>query len=147
MDAAVRRRRSIGRYHGVCWRGGRVVYFTARATEHTANEPHEEPKYKKLLTHSERHDYVSPTLRNDFFYNEDAARGAAELLITEGITDCISAMQAGVPSISPGTTRFRNRDVPRLLELTQRVNRVVICNDSEKSSAGDAGAMATAATL
>jgi hypothetical protein len=25
--------------------------------------------------------------------NEDAARGAEELLITEGVTDCISAMQ------------------------------------------------------
>jgi DNA primase catalytic core len=129
------------------WRGGRVVYFIARATEYTGDEEWEKSKYKKLLTHSERHDYVSPTVRNDFFYNEDAARGADELLITEGVTDCISALQAGVPCISPVTTRFRKQDTPRLLELTRRTRRVVICNDSEASGAGEAGAKETAAAL
>jgi DNA primase catalytic core len=129
------------------WRGGRVVYFIARATEYTGDEEWEKSKYKKLLTHSERHDYVSPTVRNDFFYNEDAARGADELLITEGVTDCISALQAGVPCISPVTTRFRKQDVPRLFELTRRTKRVVICNDSEASGAGEAGAKETAAAL
>jgi DNA primase catalytic core len=129
------------------WRGGRVVYFIARSTEYTGDEEWEKAKYKKLLTHSERHNYVSPTVRNDFFYNEDAARGADELLITEGVTDCISAMQACVPCISPVTTRFRKQDVPRLLELTRRTKRVIICNDSEASGAGEAGARETAAAL
>jgi DNA primase catalytic core len=129
------------------WRGGRVVYFIARSTEYTGDEEWEKAKYKKLLTHSERHNYVSPTVRNDFLYNEDAARGADELLITEGVTDCISAMQACVPCISPVTTRFRKQDVPRLLELTRRTKRVIICNDSEASGAGEAGARETAAAL
>lgn len=129
------------------WKGDQVVYFIARATEYTGDAEWEKSKYKKLLTHSERHDYVSPTVANECFYNEDVARGAEELLITEGVTDCISALQASVPCISPVTTRFRKQDVPKLLQLTRHVKRVIICNDSEESSAGEAGARETAAAL
>lgn len=113
------------------WKQGKVVYFIARRTEYTGDEVWEQAKYKKLLTHSEKHPYVSELLGNDHFYNEDAARGAEELIITEGVTDCISAMQAGLACISPVTTRFRERDLPRLLALTRAAKRVVICNDAE----------------
>jgi DNA primase catalytic core len=129
------------------WRGGRVVYFTARRTEYTSDEAWEEPKYKKLLTHSDEHSYVSPTVRNDFFYNEDAARGADELVITEGTPDCISAMQSGVACISTSTTSFRGQDLPRLLELSRHAKRLIICNDAEKSAAGEVAAAALAAAL
>lgn len=129
------------------WRHGRVVYFIARATEHTGDEPWEQAKYKKLLTRSERHDYVSPTVANDTLYNEDAARGAEELLITEGVTDCISAMQAGVACVSPVTVRFRKQDQGKLLALTARVKRTIVCNDSEDSGAGEAGAIETGLAL
>ena len=129
------------------WRSGQVVYFIARATEYTGDEEWEKSKYKKLLTHSERHDYVSPTVGNDYLYNEDAARAAEELLITEGVTDCISAHQAGVACISPVTTRFRKQDVPRLLLLTRHAKRIIVCNDAETNGAGEAGARETAAAL
>ncbi|HQG03879.1 MAG TPA: CHC2 zinc finger domain-containing protein [Thermoleophilia bacterium] len=129
------------------WRAGQVVYFIARATEYTGDEEWEKSKYKKLLTHSERHDYVSPTVGNDYLYNEDAARGAEELLITEGVTDCISARQAGIACISPVTTRFRKQDVPRLVQLTRHAKRIVVCNDAEANGAGEAGARETAAAL
>ena len=129
------------------WHGGRVVYFTARATEHTSNEPWDQAKYKKLRVHSEQQRYVSPTVRNDYFFNEDAARGADELVITEGVPDCISAFQCGVACISPGTTSLRDQDLPRLLELTQKAKRIVICNDAEVSGAGDTSATAIAASL
>jgi DNA primase len=129
------------------WRHGRVVYFIARATEHTGDEPWEKAKYKKLLTRSERHDYVSPTVANDTLYNEDAARGAEELLITEGVTDCISALQAGVPCVSPVTVRFRKQDQAKLLSLTARAKRIVVCNDSEDSGSGEAGAIETGLAL
>ncbi|TNF24088.1 MAG: hypothetical protein EP329_25880 [Deltaproteobacteria bacterium] len=129
------------------WRGGRVVYFIARRTERTSEASWEQAKYKKLLTHSEKHSYVSPTVQNEYFYEEDAARGADEVLITEGVTDCISARQAGVRCISPVTIQFRIKDVPRLLKLTQRARRVVICNDSEANGSGEAGARATAAAF
>ena len=129
------------------WRGGRVVYFTARATELTGDEPWEQSKYKKLRTHSEQHRYISPTVRNDYFYNEDAAREADELVITEGVPDCVSAVQCGVACISPGTTSLRKQDMPRLLELTRHAKRVIICNDSEDSGAGETAAAALAAQL
>jgi DNA primase len=129
------------------WKAGQVVYFVARATPYTGDEEWEKAKYKKLLTHSARHNYVSTTVGNDAFYNEDAVHGAEELLITEGVTDCISARQAGVACISPVTTRFRKQDVPRLIELTRHARRIVICNDAESSGAGEAGARETAAAL
>jgi len=153
------------------WRRGRVVYFIARQTELTPEAPWEQAKYKKLLTRSERHAYVSEWVQNDTFYNEDAAlnltrasrsaRGGGasitpkalltpertSLLVTEGVTDCISAMQVGVPCISPVTVRFRKKDLPKLLSLTERISEVVICNDSEDSGAGEAGANETAAAL
>jgi DNA primase len=96
---------------------------------------------------SSKHPYISSTLRNDYFYNEDAARETSEVLVTEGVTDCISAMQAGIPCISPVTTRFRKQDLPKLLALVQPGARVVICNDSEASGAGEAGALETADAL
>jgi DNA primase len=129
------------------WRNGHVVYFIARSTQFTGDEEWEKAKYKKLLTHSEKHAYVSPTVGNDYFYNEDAARGAEELVVTEGVTDCISAMQAGLRCISPVTTRFRDRDLPKLLGLTRWAKKIVICNDAEASGAGEAGALETAAAL
>ena len=129
------------------WKLGRVMYFIARATEHTGDEPWEECKYKKLLTRSERHPYVAACVVNDTLYNEDSIRGAEEILVTEGVTDCISAMQAGVPCISPVTVRFRKKDHAKLLAITSRAKRTVICNDSEDSGAGEAGAAETAQAL
>ncbi len=129
------------------WKRGRVVYFIARATEHTGDEPWEKAKYKKLLTHSDRHPYVSRHVVNSTFYNEDAAQSADELLITEGVTDCISARQAGIACVSPVTVRFRHKDIPKLMELTRGVSRIVICNDAEESGAGEEGALETAGAL
>lgn len=136
------RRRLIFPY----WRGGRVVYFTARATALTGDEPWEQPKYKKLRVHSDRARYISPTVQNGYLFNEDAASGA-ELLITEGVPDCISAMQCGVSCISLGGTSLRTQDVPRLLELTRSAKRLVICNDSEVSGAGEKAALNLAQQL
>ncbi|MCA9632663.1 MAG: toprim domain-containing protein, partial [Myxococcales bacterium] len=126
---------------------GRVVYFIARATEHTGEEPWEQAKYKKLLTRSDRHPYISVHVANETFYNEDAARGADELLMTEGVTDCISALQVGVPCISPVTVRFRKQDHRKLVALTEKCSKVIVCNDTEANGAGQAGAIETAQAL
>jgi DNA primase len=90
---------------------------------------------------------VSRLVVNETFYNEDAAHGASELVITEGVTDCISEMQAGVACISPVTVRFRTKDHGKLVSLTARAARVVVCNDSEESGAGEAGAIETGLAL
>lgn len=129
------------------WKDGRVVYFAARRTEMTGKDGWEQAKYKKLLTHSERHPYVSPLVANDTFYNEDSAKRAEVLVITEGIADCISAHQAGLACISPGGAMVRQCDRDKLVRMTERIPRTVICNDAEESGAGDRGAEKTAHLL
>ena len=129
------------------WYRGQVVYFIARKTQRTPDHPWEKGKYKKLQTHSERRTYISRFIENGTFYGEDAARGADTLMITEGVTDCISAMQAEIRCLSPVTTRFRKKDISKLIELTANTQRVVICNDVEANGAGLAGALETAEAL
>lgn len=128
------------------WSRGRVVYFTARTTRPT-DQLGKLPKYIKLRTHGPQQSYISPTIRNDYLFNEDAARGADEIVITEGIPDCISARQCGIACVSPGTTSFREQDLPRLLELSRGAKRIVLCNDAEASGAGDKSARNLAADL
>ena len=129
------------------WKRGRVVYFTGRRTDRTPEKPWEDAKYRKLPGQSEKRPYISLLLSNDHFFNEDAARGADLILITEGITDCIAGAQAGLACISPATTRFRAKDHEKLLAITAKASKIVICNDSEISNAGETGAVETAAIL
>lgn len=122
-----------------------VAYVIGRQTDRTPDKPWErDAKYRKLPTRSDRHPYISGRIANDVIFNAQAARGAEVVLLTEGVADCISAAQAGVPTISPATTRFRQQDLPRLLEITKGARRVVICNDAEENGSGDRGAIETA---
>jgi DNA primase len=129
------------------WRGGRVVYMAARATELCGESDLADAKYLKLLTADASRPHISETVTNRYFFNEDGANGAAELLVAEGITDCIAAMQAGFKVISPATTNFASQDVPKLVSLARRAKTVVICNDSEENAAGEKGALKTAEPL
>ena len=116
----------------------------ARQTEHTPKGKYEAAKYKKLLTHSDKHPYVSEYVRNDTLYGVDSLRDATDwCLITEGVTDCIMAMQARVPCISPVTVTFRKADHNRILKLVKRFDTVYICNDNETNDAGSKGAIGT----
>jgi DNA primase catalytic core len=126
----------VGRLVFPYWKSGSVVYMIGRQTEHTPDEPWEKGKYKKLKT--------TDVVQNDSFYNEDAVKGATQICITEGITDCIAAHQVGIACISPATTQFRKEDQARLLHLVRNVNQVYICNDNEKNESGMKGALATA---
>ncbi len=131
------------------WKHGMPKYAIARRCDpYSGDDPHELAKYKKLLTHSDKHPYVSDHIENSIFYNEDAFTGVIDVgLVTEGVTDCISAMQAGIPCISPVTVRFRDKDTEKLVRLAKRIKRLVICNDSEASGAGEKGAVKTASIL
>jgi len=133
-------------------RGSQVVYAIGRRTRFTSDEPYEKGKYKKLLTHSEKHPEVSETIGNDWFYAEDDTRGTVTLLvITEGVTDCITLRMLGYKSTSPVTVRFRRKDLPKLIELTKGIARIIICNDSDVladgTSPGLEGALQTAEAL
>src|SRR5665647_3559671 len=130
------------------WKNGKVVYFAGRETEETPQAEREKGmKYKKLLVHKEVRGYISPSVRNSYFYGEDSLRGSDYCIITEGVADCISMLQAGFPCISPVTVRFRGKDNPKLIHLTQGLKRVYICNDNEANEAGIEGALSTAEAL
>ncbi len=131
------------------WRNGKVVYLIGRATDETPKrkDGSEPPKYQKLLVNKEDRNYVSPAVQNSYFYGEDSLRGQDYGIITEGVADCIVMLQAGFPCVSPVTVRFRQEDHVKLISLTQKLNRVYICNDAEDNEAGLKGAIATAEAL
>lgn len=130
------------------WSRGHVVFMIGRKTPWTPSKPWEDAKYKKLAVRTKERDYVASCIHNGYIYNEDCLLERPDrVVITEGVTDCIAAMQVGIPCISPVTVRFRKADTERLLGLVRRTKQVVICNDSEESGVGAAGALQTAGAL
>lgn len=129
--------------------GGIACYFIGRQTEFTPDHPWEAGKYKKQLTHSEGHPYVSQAVANYYFYGEHSTRGLQDgsLFVTEGVADCLAALQVGLPAISPCTTSFSSATHERLLRLCAKARMVYLVNDSEESKAGEKGALATAEFL
>ncbi len=94
------------------WSQGNVVYLIGRQTPWTENLEWEKGKYKKSLTHNEHdHCYVAKFISNSTLYNEDVLLSKPErIIITEGVTDCISLMEAGFPAISPVTVNIKDKD-------------------------------------
>ena len=129
------------------WKGKHVVYFIGRKCEHTPDTKYEQAKYKKQIVHSDKKKYVSEAVNNSYFYGENSLNGAKHCLITEGVTDCIMAMQNGIPCISPVTVRFRKEDNEKMYSLVKRLDTVYICNDSEDNESGMKGAVDTAKFL
>lgn len=131
------------------WKNGKVVYMIARRVDgYTPDNKHEQAKYKKLLTPNEDRPYISPLVGNNYLYGEDSIRDATDwIMITEGVTDCITAIQAGIPTISPVTTKFREADHEKIKKAVKNIETVYICNDNEESGAGLKGALATADML
>ena len=130
------------------WKQGWVVYLIGRKTPWTPAKDYEKAKYKKLPTHSTRRPYISPAIQNEILYNEDClATGPSEVVITEGVTDCIALAERGVPTVSPVTVTFRDQDHAKLLAFVRGVQRVYICQDNEVSGVGLTGALKTARHL
>ncbi|CAM2066741.1 Toprim-N domain-containing protein [Sulfidibacter corallicola] len=129
------------------WRGGRIVSMIGRKTPWSKKDTM--GKYLKLLVHDpKKRPYVDPCMDNSTFYNEDCLlRKPEQVLITEGVTDCIAAMQQGLAVISPVTVGFPKRDVARLAEALAHVKHVFICQDNELSRVGLSGAIMTATLL
>jgi len=127
------------------WKGGKVVYSIARKTEWTPENEFEKSKYKKQLTKKENRQYISDVISNEYFYGIDSIRGKDYCVITEGVTDCIMAMQSGEPCISPVTVRFKSNEIEMVASLVEGMKHVIICND--KDDAGRGGAIDTADIL
>ncbi len=138
----------MGRYVFPYWKNGDIRYMIGRQTKYTPKNKYEMAKYKKLLTHNDKHTFISKHVANDVLYGEDSLIGEKEYcLITEGVTDCIMAIQAGFACVSPVTTTFKNADHTRIAAMVKRFNTVYICNDAEVSGAGDKGAQSTGVYL
>ncbi|RCK79189.1 MAG: DNA primase [Candidatus Ozemobacter sibiricus] len=131
------------------WSRGRVVFMIGRKTPWTPDKPWEQGKYKKLPVHDENtRKHIAPCIDNSHLYNEDCLLADPErLIITEGVTDCISLMEHGFPAVSPVTVRIREADWERLLPRLRNVKTVYVCQDNEISQAGLNGALKTAAVL
>lgn len=131
------------------WSRGQVVFMIGRRTPWTPDVDWEKSKYKKLAVRNDRdHEQVAPCIRNDVLYNEDVLLARPErVIITEGVTDCISLMEHGFEVVSPVTTRIRAADWERLLPKLRGVKTVFACQDNEISEAGMQGALKTARIL
>ena len=130
------------------WRKGGVVSLIGRNTPWSPDNKYEKAKYKKLLVSSEKRPDVCKSIANDYLYNEDVLdTHPSRVIITEGVTDCISLMEKGFPVISPVTTRIRNADYERILQRVKGVREIFICQDNEISQAGIKGALETARRL
>jgi DNA primase len=113
------------------WKDGQVAYFIGRRIDGITGEAdHEKAKYKKQLTFP-KHEYVSEYITNDTFYGEDTVKRDQDVIITEGVTDCISAIQHDFNCISPVTIRFKKSDIPKLIALTEKCKTIYIVNDEE----------------
>lgn len=131
------------------WSRGHVVFMIGRRTPWTPDQEWEKSKYKKLAVRNDRNNsHVAPCIRNDVLYNEDVLLTRQErIVITEGVTDCISLIEHGFPAMSPVTVRIREADWERLLPKLVGVKTVLICQDNEVSEAGMQGALKTAFVL
>jgi len=143
-----------GRYIFPYWKNGKVKYTIGRRIEGlTPNTEYELSKYKKQSLFKKNNEdgrgreYISQSVKNDVFYGEDSLRGVNNCIITEGVTDCIMAIQEGFPCISPVTIQFQKNDYDKIYESVKKLDTVYICNDNEVSGAGYKGAIATAEYL
>jgi len=139
-----------GRYIFPYWKNGKVEYTIARKIDGiTPDKPYELGKYKKHILYKQNNEdgrgreYISQSVKNDVFYGENSLRGAKNCIITEGVTDCIMAIQEGFPCVSPVTVQFKKSDYDKIYSLVKGLETVYICNDNDESGAGSKGALAT----
>jgi DNA primase len=121
------------------WSHGRVVFMIGRKTPWTPDNPWEQGKYRKLPVHDDRSNkHIAPCINNGHLYNEDCLLARPErVIITEGVTDCISLMEHGFPAVSPVAVRIRGSDWDRLLPKLRGVKTVYICQGGAQRSAQD----------
>lgn len=110
-----------------------TVYFSGRLLKGDDGKS----KYKKLPLHSEKNKHVSKYLTNEYFYNENVLdTNPSEVVIAEGLKDCIATQMNGFPCIASGGVSIKNETLLSVLEKTKKIHDVYVCFDSEDSMAG-----------
>ncbi|MBC8229828.1 hypothetical protein H8E77_09800 [bacterium] len=141
----------VRRYIFPYWNRGQIVYSIGRLDTNDPKEIEKLPewnrgKYKKHLTHTEKHPYVSDTIEN-VIWNADCVRASDTGVVAEGVVDGLLAKQAGFAVISPVTVQFKDADYERIVKLTKAWKTTYICPDNEVSGEGLKGALKTAGIL
>lgn len=113
----------------------KTIYYIFRLID---EEPDFKPKakYIKLSVSGKR------IVKNQLFGINSLSkfRKIEELIITEGITDAISVIQAGFPCLSPVTTKFRDKDMKMAINYCKRFKKTIVINDEEINKEGLKGA-------
>lgn len=97
---------------------GQTYFMIGRKTREQ-----QEHKYKKL----------SNTKYNKHILYNFTDKNNNKLVITEGVTDAISAHKAGYNVISPVTTTFRNSDIKKIVRKAKNFEEIYLVNDGDES--------------
>lgn len=110
------------------------VYCIFRRVE-TDTDYDPERRFKKLKTRK--------FITNEIFGLNSISkfRNADEIIITEGIADAISVVQAGHPVLSPVTTQFSEKDYVKIPNHLKKFNSTIVINDTETNESGLKGAI------
>ena len=116
---------------------GRVYYSIGRKTKQTKGiNGADASKYYKQYIHSAKRPYVSKCIQNEIikFYKDTGS-----VLITEGITDFLSAKMHGFNSVSAVTTSFKKAEFESVVNFCKRFQKVFIVTDNDENGAGQKG--------
>jgi len=115
--------------------GENAIYFIFRAikTEPDFSAPKEDKKGKKTgakyyKLYTKNKEYIDNQL---YGLNSLAKYPNKSLIITEGVTDTISVIQANFPCLSPITTQFRKVDFLKISNKCKRFKKIIIINDND----------------
>jgi hypothetical protein len=132
------------------WQHGKIVYFIGRDRDWNRDKKNPQgkpvPKFIKQLVHSDKNTHVSKCVQNVLF-GLDSTKGHDIVYVTEGIADAIVLIQAGLPVISPVTTRIKKSDIDNVIHVSKNKKVVKIINDNEINNSGLNGAIDTAKAL
>jgi len=128
----------VDRYIFPYFKHEKPVYFIGRRNTVTDEETMKLPewnrmKYRKMPIHSEKYPYISELVSNQFFLGEDSVWDNNTGIVTEGVLDCILAIQSGFSCISPATTHFSKDQFERLHQLIKRWNDTLVIFDTDES--------------
>lgn len=103
----------------------KAKYFIYRHLE-------DEPSERKYVKHQVTEFVTNQVFGLSHLYDHKKDHPNLPLILTEGITDCISVLDSGYPSISAVTTKFAKKDYELLLKYCKRFKEVIVINDSEE---------------
>jgi len=124
-----------------------TVYFIGKKTQltPTENDGRIAGKYKKLLTHDNNPD-VSQHVNNKFLFGEDTIRKSDYILIAEGVSDAVSAVSRGYPTVSAVATHIKSSEIDRVSKIIG-TRPVKICLDIDTGGIKGAREMTEKLTL